>query len=124
MITGEVMGVFDGTIFVGDDGRLLVVPGNYVSKSKLLEGSIVRAKLVNGKAEFKIVQPAERRYVIVEATRGPSMRYVYKEAGSMRTWKTFRECEVYFQVKEGKRYSMEVPVTSTKGVGVITNEVD
>ena len=34
-------GVFDGQNMVGSDGRQYIVPPNYASKSKLVEGDIL-----------------------------------------------------------------------------------
>ncbi|HVM90464.1 MAG TPA: hypothetical protein VMU11_01025 [Verrucomicrobiae bacterium] len=60
---GRVMdGVFDGENMVGEDGRKYNVPPNYASKSKLVEGDLLRLNISNsGKFIFKQKGPIERQ---------------------------------------------------------------
>jgi hypothetical protein len=59
---GRVLdGVFDGENMVGEDGRKYLVPPNYASKSKLVEGDLLRLNIGdNGKFIFKQKGPIER----------------------------------------------------------------
>jgi hypothetical protein len=61
--SGRVMdGVFDGENMVGEDGRKYLVPPNYASKSKLVEGDLLRLNISNsGKFIFKQKGPIERQ---------------------------------------------------------------
>ncbi len=60
---GRVMeGVFDGEHMVGEDGRQYLVPPNYASKSKLVEGDLLRLNISdNGKFIFKQKGPIDRQ---------------------------------------------------------------
>ncbi|KAA0207006.1 hypothetical protein EDM68_00225 [Candidatus Uhrbacteria bacterium] len=54
-------GVFDGEQMVGEDGRKYLVPPNYASKSKLVEGDLLRLNIAsNGKFIFKQKGPIDR----------------------------------------------------------------
>ncbi len=58
-------GVFDGEHMVGEDGRQYLVPPNYASKSKLVEGDLLRLNISeNGRFIFKQKGPIERQRVV------------------------------------------------------------
>lgn len=64
--SGRVIdGVFDGEHMVGEDGRQYLVPPNYASKSKLVEGDLLRLNISeNGRFIFKQKGPIERQRVV------------------------------------------------------------
>ncbi|MCI0478977.1 hypothetical protein L0Y59_00325 [Candidatus Uhrbacteria bacterium] len=66
MQDGRVIeGVFDGQHMVGSDGRQYLVPQNYASKSKLVEGDILKLSIQpNGSFLFKQIGPIERERVV------------------------------------------------------------
>lgn len=68
---GKIMeGVFDGQHMVGSDGRQYLVPPNYASKSKLVEGDILKLTIApNGTFLFKQIGPIERARVMGVLTR-------------------------------------------------------
>jgi hypothetical protein len=63
---GKIMeGVFDGQHMVGSDGKQYLVPPNYASKSKLVEGDILKLTIApNGTFLFKQIGPIERKRVM------------------------------------------------------------
>ncbi len=60
-----VEGVFDGEKMIAQDGSVYEVPANYASKSKLLEGDILKLT-INKKGDriFKQIAPAQRTRVV------------------------------------------------------------
>ena len=65
-ISGEkvVEGVFDGQNMQGNNGEEYPVPPNYASKSKLVEGDILKLTIgVDGSFVYKQISPVERRRV-------------------------------------------------------------
>ena len=57
-----VEGVFDGQSMIGSDGHQYVVPPNYASKSKLVEGDILKLTIQpNGTFLYKQIGPIERQ---------------------------------------------------------------
>jgi len=65
-----VEGVFDGENMVGSDGRQYVVPPNYASKSKLVEGDILKLNIQpNGTFLYKQIGPIERARIVGTLTR-------------------------------------------------------
>ncbi len=60
-----VEGVFDGCHMIGSDGRQYAIPPNYASKSKLVEGDILKLSIqANGTFQFKQIGPIERQRVM------------------------------------------------------------
>jgi hypothetical protein len=60
-----VEGVFDGEHMVGEDGRKYLVPPNYASKSKLVEGDLLRLTInESGRFLFKQKGPIERQRLV------------------------------------------------------------
>lgn len=61
----SIDGVFDGDNMVGEDGRKYLVPPNYASKSKLVEGDLLRLTINDlGKFVFKQKGPIERNRLV------------------------------------------------------------
>lgn len=68
---GKILeGVFDGQNMVGSDGHQYVVPPNYASKSKLVEGDILKLTIQpNGSFIYKQIGPIERQRAMGTLTR-------------------------------------------------------
>src|SRR3989344_2599649 len=60
-----IEGVFDGQHMIGPDGKKYSVPANYASKSKLVEGDILKLTIDRqGNFIYKQIGPIERRRLI------------------------------------------------------------
>lgn len=60
-----IEGVFDGQNMIGPDGKQYSVPPNYASKSKLVEGDILKLTIASdGSFVYKQIQPIERERLI------------------------------------------------------------
>lgn len=56
-----VEGVFDGQNMVGPDGKVYTIPANYASKSKLVEGDIMKLTITSdGSFIYKQIGPVQR----------------------------------------------------------------
>ena len=72
-----VEGVFDGQIMIGPDGKNYPVPANYASKSKLVEGDILKLTIgESGKFMYKQIGPVERKTVIGTLTSNDDQYFV------------------------------------------------
>lgn len=66
-VSGErvIEGVFDGKNMQGNDGDEYPVPPNYASKSKLVEGDVLKLTIgADGSFLYKQIAPIERRRVV------------------------------------------------------------
>ena len=62
-----VEGVFDGAAMTGGDGKSYVVPPNYASKSRLVEGDVMKLTIrSDGSFVYKQIGPVERRRIVGE----------------------------------------------------------
>src|ERR1700752_2740722 len=63
---GKVIeGVFDGQNMVGSDGKTYPVPANYASKSKLVQGDILKLTIAeDGAFLYKQIGPVARKQVV------------------------------------------------------------
>lgn len=60
-----IEGVFDGQNMIGPDGKKYSVPANYASKSKLVEGDILKLTIdKQGNFIYKQIGPVERKRLI------------------------------------------------------------
>ena len=60
-----IEGTFDGQIMIGTDGKQYPVPANYASKSKLVEGDMLKLTITpDGSFIYKQIGPTDRKRVI------------------------------------------------------------
>src|SRR6476469_1382342 len=60
-----IEGVFDGQNMIGPEGKQYPVPANYASKSKLVEGDMLKLTIAeDGSFIYKQIAPVERRKVM------------------------------------------------------------
>ena len=105
---GKVIeGIFDGQIMIGPDGKNYPVPANYASKSKLVEGDIMKLTITeDGKFLYKQIGPIERRTVIGTLTHHDDKYYV-EVAG--REYQILYASVTYFHLREGSQVSVIIP---------------
>lgn len=105
---GKVIeGVFDGQIMIGPDGKNYPVPANYASKSKLVEGDLMKLTITpDGRFLYKQIGPVERKTVIGTLTHHDDKYYV-EVAG--REYEILYASVTYFHLQEGSQVSVVVP---------------
>src|SRR5882672_2283254 len=60
-----IEGVFDGQNMTGPDGKQYPVPANYASKSKLVEGDVLKLTIADdGSFIYKQIGPIERKKML------------------------------------------------------------
>ena len=108
-VTGKVVeGVFDGQVMVGPDGKNYPVPANYASKSKLLEGDILKLTITDdGSFIYKQIGPIERKQIVGTLVQHDGAYYV--EAGG-NEYRILLASVTFFHVKEGDQVTIIVPV--------------
>ena len=105
---GKVIeGIFDGQIMIGPDGKNYPVPANYASKSKLVEGDIMKLTITeDGKFLYKQIGPVERKTVIGTLTHHDDKYYVEV---SGREYEVLYASVTYFHLKDGAQVSVVIP---------------
>lgn len=107
-ILGKVVeGVFDGQNMVGSDGKMYPVPANYASKSKLVQGDILKLTIAeDGAFMYKQIGPIPRKQV-VGALKLENGHY-YVTVGS-KDFRVLLASVTYFKAKPGDQVSVNVP---------------
>jgi hypothetical protein len=105
---GKVIeGVFDGQNMVGSDGKMYPVPANYASKSKLVEGDILKLTIADdGTFLYKQIGPVPRKQVVGMLTQKEG-HYVV-EVGE-RNYRVLLASVTYFKAKQGDQISVNIP---------------
>ncbi|MBQ8985615.1 hypothetical protein IJ076_03715 [Candidatus Saccharibacteria bacterium] len=102
-----IEGIFDGQIMIGPDGRNYPVPANYASKSKLVEGDILKLTITDdGKFLYKQIGPVERKTVIGTLVQHDDKYFV--EVGG-REYQILYASVTYFHLRNGSQVSIVVP---------------
>lgn len=109
---GKVIeGVFDGQNMVGSDGKTYPVPANYASKSKLVQGDILKLTIADdGAFMYKQIGPIPRKQVVGVLKQENGHYYV--SVGS-KDYRVLLASVTYFKAKPGDQVSVNVPEDDT-----------
>ncbi|MDF1497923.1 MAG: hypothetical protein P1P85_01010 [Patescibacteria group bacterium] len=103
-----IEGSFDGEKMVGLDGKKYPIPVNYASKSKLIEGDLLKLTITeDGSFLYKQISPADRRKIIGTIMKDSSGKYYVASEG--RKYKVLLASLTYFKAKEGDEVTIVVP---------------
>lgn len=107
-VSGKIVeGVFDGQVMIGPDGKSYPVPANYASKSKLVEGDILKLTIADdGGFIYKQIGPVERRQIIGTLVQHDGAYYV--EANG-REYRILLASVTYFRINVGDQVTIIVP---------------
>lgn len=107
-VTGKVVeGVFDGQIMIGPDGKNYPVPANYASKSKLVEGDMLKLTITDGGGfVYKQIGPTPRRQIIGTLQQHDGAYYV--EANG-REYRILLASVTYFRISVGDQVTIIIP---------------
>ena len=108
-VVGKVIeGVFDGQNMVGSDGKTYPVPANYASKSKLVQGDILKLTIADdGTFLYKQIGPIPRKQIVgtLELVDG---HYFVKINDDLQ-YRVLLASVTYFKAKPGDQVSVNVP---------------
>ena len=107
-VSGKVIeGVFDGQKMAGPDGKEYPVPANYASKSKLVEGDILKLTIADdGSFIYKQIGPVDRTQIIGTLAQHDGAYYV--EANG-REYRILLASVTYFRINVGDQVTIIVP---------------
>jgi len=105
---GKVIeGVFDGQNMVGSDGKTYPVPANYASKSKLVQGDILKLTIAeDGAFLYKQIGPIPRKQVVGTLVLENGHYFVDVSGRKLRV---LLASVTYFKAKPGDQVSVNVP---------------
>lgn len=118
-----VEGVFDGQNMIGSDGRQYIVPPNYASKSKLVEGDILKLTIQPiGTFLYKQIGPIERQRVIGTLVRD-EMTNDWKVVAQGRKYSVLPAAVSYFKGEAGDDAVLLVPKATPSKWAALENIV-
>src|SRR6185312_14722535 len=105
---GKVIeGVFDGQNMVGSDGKTYPVPANYASKSKLVQGDILKLTIAeDGSFLYKQIGPIPRKQVVGALILENGHYFVDVNS---KKYRVLLASVTYFKAKPGDQVSVNVP---------------
>ena len=114
-VKGKIVeGVFDGQKMIGPDGKEYPVPANYASKSKLVEGDILKLTITDdGGFVYKQIGPIERKQVIGTLVQHDGAYYV--EANG-REYRILLASVTYFRINIGDQVTIIVPIDNPEAI--------
>lgn len=102
-----IEGVFDGQNMVGSDSKTYPVPANYASKSKLVQGDILKLTIADdGAFLYKQIGPVPRKQVVgsLNLENGHYLVNVGK-----KNYRVLLASVTYFKAKPGDQVSVNIP---------------
>jgi hypothetical protein len=107
-VLGKVIeGVFDGQNMVGSDGKTYPVPANYASKSKLVQGDILKLTIADdGSFMYKQIGPIPRKQLVGVLIQENGHYYVDV---NKKKYRVLLASVTYFKAKPGDQVSVNVP---------------
>lgn len=109
-VDGErvIEGVFDGQNMQGNDGAEYPVPPNYASKSKLVEGDLLKLTIkTDGSFVYKQIKPVERRRAV--GTLVVDDQGNFGVATPERTYRVLLASVTFFKAEAGDELTILLP---------------
>ncbi|HSX43306.1 MAG TPA: hypothetical protein VLF59_04425 [Candidatus Saccharimonadales bacterium] len=112
-VRGKVIeGVFDGQNMVGSDGKTYPVPANYASKSKLVQGDILKLTIADdGAFLYKQIGPIPRKQVVGTLKLENGHYFV---SANDKDFRVLLASVTYFKAKPGDQVSVNIPEDDTQ----------
>lgn len=129
-----IEGVFDGLNMIGPDGKQYNVPANYASKSKLVEGDVLKLTISDdGSFVFKQIGPVERKRLIGTLVQDEQTGE-FKAVANGKSYKVLLASITYFKGEAGDEVVILLPRDKAsnwaavenivKGVGGVTSNAE
>ncbi len=113
-----IEGTFDGQVMIGTDGKQYPVPANYASKSKLVEGDVLKLTITpDSTFIYKQIGPAPRKNAIGIISQDERGNYYAVADG--KPYKILLASVTYFRVEPGDEVAIVVPLDENASWAVI-----
>lgn len=115
-----VQGTFDGQTMIGTDGKQYPVPANYASKSKLVEGDLLKLTITdNGMFLYKQIGPVNRKHAIGVVTQDEHENYFV--VADMKPYRVLFASITYFKATPGDEVAIVLPADIETSWAAIEN---
>ena len=117
-----IEGVFDGQNMMGPDGKKYPVPANYASKSKLVEGDVLKLTIADdGSFIYKQIGPVERekKLGILSQTENGEYRVIVDG----KSYRLLLASLTYFKAEPGDEVAIVVPQSGDSEWAAVENVI-
>jgi hypothetical protein len=116
-----VEGVFDGQKMIGADGKPYSVPANYASKSKLVEGDLLKLTITKrGAFIYKQIGPIARRRLMGVLVKEP-LGHEYAVKVNERLYRVLTASVTFFRGQPGDETVVLVPESGESRWAAVEN---
>ena len=117
-----IEGVFDGQNMQGNDGKEYPVPPNYASKSKLVEGDVLKLTInTEGSFMYKQISPIERKRVTGQLVLDEHGNFQVR--GEEGDYKVLLASVTFYKAEEGDEITLLLPENAEAEWGAVENVV-
>ena len=115
-----IEGVFDGAHMMGADGKQYLVPQNYASKSKLVEGDIMKLSITpQGAFIYKQIGPIDRKRVVGKITQDE--QGFWNVTDGVHNWRVLTASVSFFKGQDGDEAVILIPATTPSKLAAVEN---
>ncbi len=115
-------GVFNGQNMIGADGKEYLVPANYASKSKLVEGDILKLTInARGNFLFKQIGPMERNRIVGTLEESESGGWTVASGG--KKWRVLTAPVTFFKGETGDEAVILIPKNTPSKWAAVENVI-
>lgn len=102
-----IEGVYNGESMVGPDGHEYQVPANYASKSKLVEGDVLKLTIADdGSFIYKQIKPIERRKAVGTLVYNDGS---YSVTAESKSYRVLQASVTYYKGEPGDQVTLLLP---------------
>lgn len=117
-----IEGVFNGQNMIGADGKEYIVPANYASKSKLVEGDILKLTInARGNFLFKQIGPIERTRIVGALEESEAGGFCIVSGN--KKWKVLTAPVTYFKGEPGDEAVILIPKNTPSKWAAVENVI-
>lgn len=115
-----IEGVFDGQYMVGADGKQYLVPPNYASKTKLVEGDMMKLSITpTGAFIYKQISPIVKKRVF--GTLGQDENGFWHVTDGVHSWRVLNAAVSYFKGGAGDEAVILIPASTPSKWAAVEN---
>lgn len=117
-----IEGVFDGKNVQGNDGQEYPVPPNYASKSKLVEGDVMKLTIgTDGSFTYKQIKPVERKRIVGQLAVDEYGKFGIRVDG--KTYNVLLASVTFYKAEEGDDVTILVPAQGEAEWGAVEHVI-
>lgn len=114
-----IEGVFDGEMMISPDNKKYPVPANYASKSKFVQGDVLKLTIEeDGSFVYKQIKPIDRKRLVGSLLFEDDQ---YKVIAGGKSYKVLLASVTYFKLKPGDSVTIAIPANEDAAWAAIEN---